>query len=193
MAADVAKVRLVTWEEIQEWARNLSLQMIDDGFVPDVIIGITRGGWVPASLLSDCFQLKDLHTIKIEHHGITRSRSGKAILAEPLYINLYDKKVLILDDVSNSGQTLLYHRVVDDGDIGQCGGHESPSLVWGRRNVATGRNRTMRRARSYRIGQDTLDRVNRQVACWVPPGRRKVTQRTSSPGGVPAWHVIGRL
>lgn len=100
------RVRLVTWSEVQRWTDNLGQQMVEGRFAPEVIIGITRGGWVPATLLSDWFQIIDLHTIKIEHHGIARTRSGRAILTEPLYIHLYDKRVLVLDDISNTGQSL---------------------------------------------------------------------------------------
>jgi len=42
------RCKLVTWDEIAQWTETVARKITETGFRPTVVIGLTRGGWVPA-------------------------------------------------------------------------------------------------------------------------------------------------
>ncbi len=102
--ADTFKCHLVSWDETYRLAKTLALKIKKSGFKPDLIIGIARGGLVPARVVCDFLLQKDLAAIKVEHWGIAATL-GKAEIKFPLPIDISGKKVLIVDDVVDTGDT----------------------------------------------------------------------------------------
>jgi hypothetical protein len=51
--------------------------------------------------------IKDLVSIKVDHWGVTASEDGKAHLRYPIDVNLTGKKVLIVDDITDSGESMM--------------------------------------------------------------------------------------
>ena len=102
--ADTFKCYLASWDETYMLAKTLALKIKKSGFKPDLIIGIARGGLVPARVVCDFLLQKDLATIKVEHWGIAATR-GKAEIKFPLPIDISGKKVLIVDDIVDIGDT----------------------------------------------------------------------------------------
>jgi hypoxanthine phosphoribosyltransferase len=105
MAMKRTPCRLVTWDEIEEWCDDVTVQ-VRKHRLPDVIIGLTRGGWVPARIICDRLGIKDLFAVKTEHWGITATRDGEARLAQRLPVSVEGKSVLIVDDITDTGKSL---------------------------------------------------------------------------------------
>jgi hypoxanthine phosphoribosyltransferase len=80
-------------EEIKKLA-----QMVD--FVPDVIVGVARGGIVPARLLSTLLNVKRVHCITVERMGEVRTVVGE--IGE----DLKGKKVLLVEDMLETGKSM---------------------------------------------------------------------------------------
>ncbi len=99
------KARIVSWKEIETWCENINKKMIDD-FTPDIIIGMSRGGLVPARIIADMLVLKELYAIKTEHWGLTATKDGNASLKYGLNVSIKGKKVLIVDDITDTGQSM---------------------------------------------------------------------------------------
>ncbi len=99
------RAHLVSWSDIEKWCSAIRAQVVDN-FSPEVIIGLSRGGLVPSRILSDSLWIKDLLSIKTEHWGITATKSGQAVLNDPGKLNLKGKKVLIVDDITDTGQSM---------------------------------------------------------------------------------------
>ncbi|MGC8564864.1 MAG: phosphoribosyltransferase [Thermoplasmata archaeon] len=97
---------LVSWKHIESWVSQIMKKMEKKVYKPDVIIGLSRGGLVPARIISDYLQLKDLYAIKTEHWGITATPDGQARITQGLPINIEGKKVLLVDDITDTGQSL---------------------------------------------------------------------------------------
>ena len=68
--------KLVSFDDIAKWSNKLAKQIRDCGCKPTVIVGLTRGGWVPARLLCDELGVKKLYAVKTEHWGVTASPDG---------------------------------------------------------------------------------------------------------------------
>jgi hypoxanthine phosphoribosyltransferase len=88
---------------------KLSLQLAkevkESNFQPDVIVSIHRGGMVIARLLSDYLDVRDIRSVRVEHYT-TLEKEESARIAEPLPNRLDGLKVLLVDDVSDTGESL---------------------------------------------------------------------------------------
>ncbi len=100
------RCKLVTWNEIEKWVRMIVKKMKEDDFRPEIVIGLARGGLIPARLISDYLQVKDLYAVKTEHWGITASPDGTARITQKLPISVENKRVLVVDDITDTGQSL---------------------------------------------------------------------------------------
>lgn len=74
------------------------------GFAPDLIVAIGRGGFVPGRLLADLLGLMDLAGIRIEHYHGAR-KGAVARMRQPLSLNIDGRRILLVDDVSDTGET----------------------------------------------------------------------------------------
>ena len=72
-----------------------------------MVIGLTRGGWVPARLICDHLKVKKLYAVKTEHWGVTANQNGKALLTQELSIDVANENVLIVDDITDTGESLI--------------------------------------------------------------------------------------
>ena len=95
----------VSWMQFQRLCAELARRIRADGFKPDAIIGIARGGYMPARVLADLFGLMNLASLKIEHYRGTR-KSRQAMIRHLLPEGFTGRRVLLVDDVSDSGDTL---------------------------------------------------------------------------------------
>ncbi|HHH38355.1 MAG TPA: phosphoribosyltransferase [Sedimenticola sp.] len=94
----------VTWEQFQRLAWVLAAQIRDAGFRPDLIVAIARGGYLPARQLSDCLDIFDLASVRVEHyHGVHKTRQAR--VRYPLTAKIDGRRILLVDDVSDSGDT----------------------------------------------------------------------------------------
>jgi hypoxanthine phosphoribosyltransferase len=95
---------LITWDQTYQLARKLARQVRERHFEPEMIVAISRGGLMPARILSDHLNLFDLATLKVEHyHAVYKERLAK--VRYPLAAKVEGKHVLLVDDVSDSGDT----------------------------------------------------------------------------------------
>ncbi len=97
---------LVSWEDIERWTKDVVRKIRESGYRPDVVVGLARGGLVPARLVSDYLLIKDLYVVKTEHWGITATRDGEARLAQGLQVSVEGRRVLIVDDITDTGKSI---------------------------------------------------------------------------------------
>ncbi|MFV8415557.1 phosphoribosyltransferase [Methanosarcina mazei] len=87
-------------------SRLLARKIKASGYKPDLIIAIGRGGYVPGRLVSDFLLFSDLTSIKVEHYLRGAEMKAEARIRFPLSVDISGKKVLIVDDVTDTGDTL---------------------------------------------------------------------------------------
>ena len=95
---------IIGWNEIDALISRLARQMREAGFRPDLIVAVARGGFVPARLLADRLDVFDMDSMKIEHYRGVRKGPG-ARLRYPLAAEVTGRRILVVDDVSDSGET----------------------------------------------------------------------------------------
>jgi len=108
--AEGFRCELVSWPTVEGWVVTLIEKMARDGFSPTIVIGMARGGMVPARLMCDHLVVKNLFTVKTEHWGLTATKDGKAKLAQALTVDVRGKPVLVVDDITDTGQSLILAR-----------------------------------------------------------------------------------
>ncbi|HKN19178.1 MAG TPA: phosphoribosyltransferase [Dissulfurispiraceae bacterium] len=100
------KCEILSWSTVQRDAKRLSWTIKDSGYIPDIIIAIGRGGYVPARILCDYLSMNELTAIKVEHWGMAALKREKAVVKFPLNVKIDGKKVLLVDDLTDTGETL---------------------------------------------------------------------------------------
>lgn len=100
------KCEILSWRAVAGDAKKLSRMIQDSAYNPHIVVAIGRGGLVPARILCDYMHIKDLTTIKVEHWGIAATPDEKAVIKFPLNADIKDKKVLLVDDITDTGDTL---------------------------------------------------------------------------------------
>lgn len=98
--------KIITWYEAGRLARALAHKIIESGFKPDIVVGIARGGLVPARMICDFLIQNDLVTIRTEHWGIA-TNLGKARIkySLPAEVDIFGKRILVVDDVADTGDS----------------------------------------------------------------------------------------
>ena len=105
-----AKFEVPTWNKICDMLLSQAEKIRQSSFKPDVIVGITRGGWVPARVLSDLLGVPDFATVRVEFYlGVTETRN-EPVLIQGVSAAVTGKKVLIVDDVADTGKSLQLAR-----------------------------------------------------------------------------------
>ncbi|MFS0884332.1 phosphoribosyltransferase [Aeromicrobium sp. 179-A 4D2 NHS] len=125
---------ILTWETYGAAVRELAQAVADSGFVPDIVLGIARGGLVPAGSVAYALDCKSLFTMNVEFYtGVGTTREEPTLLPPFLDLNeLRDASVLVVDDVADSGRTLeLVARVCDEhaGTVRTAVIYEKPRSV----------------------------------------------------------------
>ena len=99
---------IMSWELFGDASRELAQRVADDDFEPDIILGIARGGLLIAGALGYALSVKNLYTMNVEFYtGVDERLDVPMILPPtPELVDLEEAKILIADDVADTGKTL---------------------------------------------------------------------------------------
>ena len=111
----------MTWELYGSAVRELAGQVADDGFRPDMILAIARGGLFVAGSLGYALGVKNLYVMNVEFYTGVDERLDVPVMLPPYvdFIDMKDTKVLIADDVADTGHTLKFVDEFCDGKVGE--------------------------------------------------------------------------
>ncbi|NJE07008.1 phosphoribosyltransferase [Thermococcus sp. M39] len=94
----------LTWWQVDRAIFSLADKLRE--YKPDVIVGIARGGLIPAVRLSHILGDIDLKVIDVKFYTDINEHTEMPKIVIPIYGDLKDRKVVIVDDVSDTGKTL---------------------------------------------------------------------------------------
>ncbi|MEM0360013.1 MAG: phosphoribosyltransferase [Candidatus Diapherotrites archaeon] len=101
----------ISWKKFDSLCRQLAKQ-VEKEFKPELIVAISRGGLVPAQIISHCIKNSELYVIKADYYKDDTAKKDMKWNTEPLITQKLDrqvegKKILVVDEVTDSGATAL--------------------------------------------------------------------------------------
>ena len=95
-----------SWNQIYSLLQKLAEKIQHSNFVPDVIVGVSRGGWIPARVLSDLLDNKNLASVTTEFYEDIGTTKQEPTITQPVSVSVKNKKVLVVDDLADTGKSL---------------------------------------------------------------------------------------
>jgi hypoxanthine phosphoribosyltransferase len=109
LASSMAAAReTMSWDDLGIGTRDLARMIADDGYDPDMILSIARGGLLVGAALGYALSVKNVYTMNVEYYvGVDERLEVPRILPPaPDFVDLQDARILIADDVADTGHTL---------------------------------------------------------------------------------------
>jgi|TARA_A200000113_G_C8819233_1_gene339841 hypoxanthine phosphoribosyltransferase len=138
------KKHYYTWKHIEKMCIDIAMQMQKDDWKPDYIVGLTRGGNIPATILSNMMDVR-CESLKVSLRDGDSENESNAWMAEDAfgYVSEEDrvktksrwdigrrKNILIVDDINDTGAT--FNWIIKDWQSGCLPSEDSWNTVWGR-------------------------------------------------------------
>ena len=95
-----------TWNQIYNMLLNLAEKIRGSGLKPDIIVGVSRGGWPPARVLSDLLGNPNLANVKAEFYLGVAETKEEPVLTQPVSMEVVGKRVLVVDEIADTGKSL---------------------------------------------------------------------------------------
>ncbi len=97
----------LSWNDIQKQCEGIAKDIVKKEYNNYTIIGITRGGLAPARILSDMLDNNEIYTITIKFYQSVGKTAKKPKIANPLQADIIGKNILLVDDISDTGESLV--------------------------------------------------------------------------------------
>ena len=111
----------LSWAEFGEATRDLARSIADDGYEPDLILSVARGGLLVGAALGYALDVKNAWTMNVEFYTGVDERLDVPMILPPVpnLIDLETARVLIADDVADTGETLALVKGFCIGKVGE--------------------------------------------------------------------------
>ncbi len=108
-------VQKISTGEVVDACDRLCRTIRGAGFVPDTVVAVARGGFMPARFVCDFLGISRLLSVKVQHYGAGAQMQQRAEVTSPLGSEIRGERVLVVDDVNDSGETLQAARPYLEG------------------------------------------------------------------------------
>jgi hypothetical protein len=95
-----------SWAQIYGLLLKLAETVRKSGFEPNLIVGVSRGGWIPARIMSDLLENPKLANVTVEFYVGLAETKNEPIITQPVSVSVKDKRVLVVDDLADTGESL---------------------------------------------------------------------------------------
>ena len=112
---------LMSWDDLGLGTRELAQAIYDDGYRPDMVLAIARGGMLVAAALGYALGVKNTFTMNVEFYTGIDSRLEMPMLLPPVpdLVDFHETRVLIADDVADTGATLALVKEFCEGKVAE--------------------------------------------------------------------------
>lgn len=105
----------ITWNEFHQDVRNLCKKIKQTGKEYNKLVAISRGGFIPAGIIAYELNIKNTAVINISSY-IGEKQTKLEKLNNTEHVGKIDENTLIIDDISDTGQTTqLMRKTFPDG------------------------------------------------------------------------------
>jgi uncharacterized protein len=112
---------LMTWDDLGAGTRELAELVHADGYRPDIVLAIARGGLLVGGAIGYALGVKNTFTMNVEFYTGVDERLEMPMLLPPVpdLVDFAEQKVLIADDVADTGATLALVKDFCEGKVGE--------------------------------------------------------------------------
>jgi len=112
---------IMTWDDFGIASRDVAQMVADDGYEPDMILAVARGGLLIGGALGYALSVKNVYSMNVEFYtGVDERLEVPRILPPaPDFVALHDARLLIADDVADTGHTLRSVQQFAEGKVGE--------------------------------------------------------------------------
>ncbi|CAN5555631.1 phosphoribosyltransferase [soil metagenome] len=112
---------IMTWDMFGDASRDIAQMVVDDGYEPDMVLAIARGGLLIGGAIGYALSVKNVYTMNVEFYtGVDERLDVPRILPPaPDFVDVSDARILIVDDVADTGHTLRSVEVFCDGKVAE--------------------------------------------------------------------------
>lgn len=104
--AEKLRCELISNDVVYDLAWTVAGKVRASGFEPDLVIAISRGGFIPARVLCDVLGIFNLTSIRVVHYRGPADMEPVATVKYPVCIPVAGQRLLVVDDVNDTGDTL---------------------------------------------------------------------------------------
>jgi hypoxanthine phosphoribosyltransferase len=95
-----------TWDEINAFCLILASRLTSEKF--DSVVGVSRGGLIPATIIAEQMGVRELRTTGVRSYQLRRgSKETRPVLYQSCTPYLHGR-VLLVDDIADTGETFEY-------------------------------------------------------------------------------------
>ncbi|MCF8526451.1 MAG: phosphoribosyltransferase [Candidatus Nanopelagicales bacterium] len=128
------ELEIFSYEEFGTGVRWLAEQLVERNWIPDVILGVVRGGLFVSTAIAYALDIKDVRHVNVEFYTDAGETLPEPVLIgeQPYLADLGGKRVLVADDVADTGATLQFVRAMlpDDAIVHVAVLYEKPGTTY---------------------------------------------------------------
>lgn len=112
---------IMTWDDLGAGSRALAEQVHADGWQPDIVLAIARGGLLVAAAVGYALGVKNTFAMNVEFYTGIDERLEMPMLLPPVpdLVEFAETRVLIADDVADTGATLALVKEFCEGKVAE--------------------------------------------------------------------------
>src|SRR5438270_4174941 len=111
----------MSWQDLGAGSRELAELVYRDGYRPDMILAIARGGLLVGGAVGYALGVKNTFSMNVEFYTGIDERLEMPMLLPPVpdLVDFHEQRVLIADDVADTGATLALVKDFCEGKVGE--------------------------------------------------------------------------
>jgi hypoxanthine phosphoribosyltransferase len=112
---------ILDWDGYGTAVRELAQMVAKDEYQPDMILAIARGGLFVSGSLGYALSVKNLYVMNVEYYAGVDERHDVPVMLPPYvdFVDVSEAKVLVADDVADTGHTLAFVKEFCQGKVGE--------------------------------------------------------------------------
>src|SRR5919202_2361642 len=112
---------VMSWDDLGAGSRELAEAVVADGYRPDIVLGIARGGLLVAGAIGYALGVKNTFTMNVEFYTGVDERLEMPMILPPVpdLVDFAETRVLIADDVADTGATLALVKEFCEGKVAE--------------------------------------------------------------------------